>query len=325
MAVGFGLFVILGLVVVPVLVTLLVVVLVRRFGGDGEASWAAPRAAVRARRHELLIASASAVASLVCAGVVLGLPAPGAGGNPPVPTVPGFAQAVGPFAAAVVLCVVRAVGELTWPRPSGAVRTAPLVRRTVWSLGGARLRWLLVTALALVLALILFGLVAGEGGRQFDHPPVTWPDGSLSTSSRGPFPGWPYGVPLLGGLVVSLLVTVATLRLVTRRSPLAGVPARHDAAVRRTSAARLLGGVQLFVGGTLGATLWIAGAAIRPGSGILGGGAEVAWLSGAGAALMVLGAAIGVVSGIAGLLAALPRHPAGAPEPRSRLAEGVQA
>ncbi|GAB3162819.1 hypothetical protein GCM10027059_16130 [Myceligenerans halotolerans] len=318
MAAGLGLFAILGLVVLPVLVTMLVVVLVRRLGADDEARWSPPRPAVHARRHELLIAAASALAAVVCAGVVLSLPVARTGGYGPVAAVPGFFQALGPFAAVVVFCAVRAVGELTWPRPSGAVRTAPLVRRTVWSLGGARLRWLLATALVLVVALVLFGLVAGEDGRRFDHPPVVWPDGGVSGSSRGPFPGWPYGVPLLSGLVVALLATVATLRLIARRSPLARVPAEHDAAVRGTSAARLLGGVQIFVGGTLGITLWIAGSAFGHRGALPDGAAAAAWLSGVGVALMVAGIAIGVTSGISGLLAAVPHRPAVVRDPVRR-------
>ncbi|MBE1876871.1 hypothetical protein [Myceligenerans pegani] len=324
MAVGLGLFVVLGLVVLPVLVTMLAVVLVRRLGGDNGAGWDPPESAVRARRHELLIASASALGAVVCAGVVLSLPVTGTGRGALAPGVPGFAQAVGPFAAVVVFCAVRAVGELTWPRPTGTVRTAPLVRRTVRSLGGARLGRLLATALVLVIALVVFGLVAGEGGRQFDHPPVTSPDGWVSESSRGPFPGWPYGGPLLAGLVVALLATIGTLRLIARRSPLAGVPGEHDAAVRATSAARLLGGVQLLTGGTLGITLWIAGHALRPG-GELPAGAPGAWLSGVGVVLMVAGVAIGVASGISGLLTAMPRRPAGAQAPAARLTGGVRA
>ncbi|MBO0610527.1 hypothetical protein [Myceligenerans salitolerans] len=326
MALGLGLFVVLGLVVLPVLVTMLAVALAQRLGGDDTAGWESPGPTVRARRHELLIASASAMGAVVCAGVVLSLPVAGTGALAVLPEVPGIAQALGPFAAVVVFCAVRAAGELTWPRPSGIVRTAPLVRRTVRSLGGARLRWLLVTVLALAFALVVFGLVAGEGGRQFDHPPVIWPDGSVSESSRGPFPGWPYGVPLLAGLVAAVLATVTTLRLIARRSPLAGVAGEHDAAVRATSAARLLGGVQLLVGGTLGMTLWTAGSALRPG-GELPAGAAGAWLPGVGVVLMVAGVVIGVASGICGLLTAMPSRPANASAsaPAVRLDRGVRA
>jgi hypothetical protein len=82
------------------------------------------------------------------------------------------------------------------------------------------------------------------------------------TGASGPYPGWAYGVPMLVGLALALLATVVTLRLIARRAPLGGLARWHDDAVRRTSAARTLAGVQVCLGGTVAALMLVAGGAV---------------------------------------------------------------
>ncbi|WP_203336465.1 hypothetical protein [Nocardioides limicola] len=298
-----GLVVLLGVVVVvPAFAVALVLWWAGRRAADTEVG-----AARQARRHELLIALGAALAASGAAIGVMSLPVAWTSDYVPTPRTPGLMMTLGPFLVAVVFLGVRAVGELTWPRPAGAVRTARLRRRTVRTLGGRRLRWLGATSLLLVGAVVVFGATAGPTGRAFETSgqldPGT-PGGVVGsyTSAAGPYPGWPYGVPLLVGLLLALLGTAATLALVARRTPLPGVPPAHDEAVRTTSAARILGGVQLCVGGACGLVLLVAGGAIlrveRDGAALVvaGGGSVLA------------GLVVGIASVAAAVISVVPRR-----------------
>jgi hypothetical protein len=243
-------------VILPaVLAALLLWVAGRRSIGDDAA-------ARSARRHEALIAVASVVAAVATVVAVLSVPVTWSPRRLGGAGVPGGAWAAGPFVVALAYCGVRAAGELTWPRPRGAVRTAPLQRRTVADLGGWRLRWLLATAALLVVTLVVTGLTAAPDGRSVPHPVRITDDGGVMTGASGPYPGWAYGVPMLVGLALALLATVVTLRLIARRAPLGGLARWHDDAVRRTSAARTLAGVQVCLGGTVAALMLVAGGAV---------------------------------------------------------------
>lgn len=304
---GLVLVMVLVVVVVPALLVGLVLWLVSRSTSD---DGGAPARA--ARRHELLVSSVAVLAAVVCTVVLLAQPVAWPGWA----SAPGVLQAITPFSVALVLCVVRAVGEQTWPRPRGEVRSAPLARRTIWSLGGARLRIVLVTAAALAVALVVFGATADPTGRAFATNPVTLPDGSVVSGASGPYPGWPYGLPMLLGLALAVAATFVALGSITRRPPLHGVPARHDDAVRATSAARLLGAVQLCLGVGLGGALAVGGAAIQSrGQNLLLDELPTHGLVAVGGGVALLGIAVVVASGIAGLLAAWPRaaRHAGAP------------
>ncbi|MCK0118885.1 hypothetical protein MWU57_17840 [Isoptericola sp. S6320L] len=287
-------------VVLPAALVGLVLWVVRR---AHDADGAPARAA---RRHELVVSTVATSAAVVCTIVLVAQPVVGPGWAP----APGTLQAVAPFAVALVFCTVRAVGEQTWPRPGGQVRSAPLVRRTVRSLGGVRLRLALATAGGLGLVLIACGLTADPTGRAFPTGPAAFPDGGVVTGASGPYPGWPYGVPMLLGLVVTVVATLLTLRTITRRPPLHGVPAPDDDAVRATSAARLLGAVQLCLGVALGATLAVAGNAVRVGGeGLAINGAPTGGLVALGVALSLAGVAVAVASVVTAILAAWPRTP----------------
>lgn len=261
----------------------LVIVLVRRTTADPVSS---------ARRHETRIAVSAAWGS-VASGVVLTQFA-----QPSYDAAVGLQESTlltaAPGLACVVFCLLRMLGELTWPRPSGTVRTAPLRRRTVLDIGGWRLAALLATLGAGVGVVVAYGRGGNSDGR------------SLTVLDPGPgerevmygYPGWDYGMPMLVGLGLGLLVTLAALALVLRRAPLAGLPGTADDAVRRTSADRILGGAQLWLGGGIALFLLFGGVVL----GDAGHGDGLSLTS------EVAGLAVGLVSVGLALGAVLPRQ-----------------
>lgn len=223
----------------------------------------APAVARAARRHEAVVSACAAAASVAVVVLLVASPLtpwatvaawPGA-----APGVPFFTA---PLLGAVAFCLVRALGEALWPRPAGTVRRAPLGRRTATDLGGWRLRVLLGTVAAGLVAVGVFGATAEPDGRSVAHTPYVAASGGLVTGHSGPYPGWPYGVPVALALVAGLGAALLALRAVTRRAPLALLAAAHDEAVRRTSAARVLAGAQLWTGIAVGAMALVAGVSL---------------------------------------------------------------
>jgi hypothetical protein len=209
------------LVLVPGAVALLVAVLLAGRRPDGHD-----------RRHEARISAAAAALST---GLAVGL------GNRAVDSwgPPGVLLGMAPFAAVLMICLARIVGESRWPRPTGEVRTAPLVRRSVRDQGGWRLVTFLGTVGALGVAFVVFG------------PPAVGPT-----------------VVLLVLVVVAVLVA---LRVVTRRPPIGLLSPAQDDAIRRTSASRVLAGAQLWVGLGAAGHLAFAGGALNSTGGMTGG------------------------------------------------------
>ncbi|WP_125776210.1 hypothetical protein [Antribacter gilvus] len=273
------------------LTVVLVVVMVRGPRGDG-----GPVAV--ARRHETRISVAAAWGSMAT-GAVGSLiaqpaygPASGVQESTLLPALPGL--------ACLTFCLFRALGELTWPQPSGTVRTAPLVRRTVSDVGGWRLVVLLLTVVVGVATVVVYARGGNDDGRS-----ITMLDNPLTDATESgvvqSYPGWDYGVPMLVGLALGLAATFGALVLVVRRRPLADLPTEHDDALRRTSADRVLGGAQLWLGGAVALFLMFGGVVLdlahdRSGLSAVSGGA---------------GVLVGVVSGALALLAVLPRQSAG--------------
>lgn len=244
------------LVVVPAAAAALVLWLGGRRAHDDGA------AVRRARRHDSLITLVATLAAVVTAVAALGLPPTPSPDLLPASGAPGVLSAVAPFAVAVVHCLVRVAGELTWPRPSGTVRHASLARRTARRTGGRSLAHLGITATVLGTTLVVTGTTAAPDGRSVARPPVTLPDGGLLTGSSGPYPGWPYAVPMLAGLVVALLATLSTLRVIARRAPLANLDRDQDDVLRRTSAGRVLAVTHVCVGTATVMTLLVVALAV---------------------------------------------------------------
>jgi hypothetical protein len=248
-----------------------------------------------ARRHEALISTCAAVAAVGVVVLVwqvdLGIPR----------DLDEVARFTSPFLGAVVLCVARGVGERFWPRPTGSVRRAPLVRRTMVGVAGRRLRVLAATVALGVVAVVVYGVTGTADGRAVAHEPVLGPDGAVvEWGQSGPYPGWAFGIPIGLALALVLAATVVALRAITRRPALAVVPAEQDDAVRRTSAARLLAGVQAWTGGALALMMLAAAVAL------LSAGHPVAAASSA-----VLGLATGLGSLVVAVTA-LPARPVAA-------------
>jgi hypothetical protein len=163
-----------------------------------------------------------------------------------------------PTLAGATFLAVQSVGELTWPRPSGPVRRAPLTPRTVRTLapvGLRRLTW--VWAGGLATTLVACGLASGNG-RDIER---VWD--AASSGAAGPFPGWFYGGPLLVATAVVVAATEVVLLLCPRRPAVADTAPADDLALRTVSARRVLRGTQLVLAWTLAGVLFVAGTALR--------------------------------------------------------------
>jgi hypothetical protein len=164
-----------------------------------------------------------------------------------------------PGVAGIAFLLVSGFGELAWPRPAGALRRAPLVRRQVRDLVPRALSILTAVWVGLLATLLLVcGAAAGRDGRSLSYSRAP---GTVNRSS--PFPGWYYGRPIALTLVVLLLLTVVVLTLVARRPAVSDTSAEADLALRRTSSRRVLAGVQLVVAWTLAGCLYIASNVVR--------------------------------------------------------------
>lgn len=159
-----------------------------------------------------------------------------------------------PAVAGAAFAAAHLVGELTWPRPTGTVRRAPLVPRTVADVAPAGLRRsLLVASGVLALVLVAFGLV-GEG-RSVE---VSWPEHGAG-AGNGPFPGWFYGVPLLVATALVVAAVEDVLRRIARRPVVMEAAPEWDLGLRRASATRLLRGGVLVLGLTAAAVATVGG------------------------------------------------------------------
>lgn len=171
---------------------------------------------------------------------------------------PGLLAALGPSITGLLFLLVVALLEATWPRPSGVRRSANLVRRPAVARAAAVPRaamWAWSALLAV--ALVIFGVIAGPDGRTIANAPhLQDPGGGWS----GPFPGWPYGVPLLIAAALLIAASLGTAHLVARRPAVAGLPAADDEALRITSATRIAKATQLAMAVTCSGVLWFVAA-----------------------------------------------------------------
>ncbi|GAB3355908.1 hypothetical protein [Modestobacter lapidis] len=256
---------------------------VRRPPPSREASVAA------ARRHARLASGAAvalgAAAALATAAREVGNTSPGG---------LGVTALLVPIAFGIVHTLVLAAGELTWPRPEGAVRRARLVRR---GLLDAAPRWLVRTAwaaLSLAAAVLVAGaLLADATGRRFTHESAT--GGSAFSSTASPFPGLFYGRPAAIGLLVLAVAAAAALWIVANRPAVATEDDRIEGALRRASAHRVLRAA-------VGSSLVVAGGLL-----LVGGTAMVN--AGLVSAPGLAGAVPGLVTMVTGLVVTFIRAP----------------
>lgn len=204
--------------------------------------------------------------------------------------VPGLGLTLAPAIGGLIWVGVHAVGERTWPRPSGAVRTASLRPRN-----RGRLLKTKPIALATLLAvhavtLPVYTATASGDGRQVQSVTTT-ADGTFLTNLTGPYPGPPYVVALSIAIVL-LLVSGALVigRTVGHRPAVPGLNDQDDELLRTMSVQRITGGVQLALGATaLGVNGFAANALHGAGYAVASGAALAAAFTGVVA--MVLAAA----------------------------------
>jgi hypothetical protein len=128
---------------------------------------------------------------------------------------------------------------------------------------------------------------------------------ALTSSSAGPFPGWPAGLPALAGIAVVLLLTAMVLRRAVTRPAVAEADAVTDGALRRASAHRAVRGAVASTALTLGPLL-LAGAGVA--RNVAPAGAKIPLLVAALAGLLV------ALAGCAALCVPAPAVPPASPD-----------
>lgn len=251
-------------------------------------------ALVAARRHAGSIDALAWVGLLAALVVVQGL-------TPALTSGLGTGVLIGltPTLAGATFLAVQSIGELTWPRPSGSVRRAPLTPRTVRTIAPRRLRglnWAWAGGLAATLAIC--GRLSGNG-RDVERG---WD--ATSSGASGPFPGWFYGVPLLVATAVVLVGVEVVLQLVARRPAVGDTAPDDDLALRTLSARRVLRGTQLVLAWTFAGVLLVAGSALRNVGTIEVDGVNLTSTAhvSAGTALLLLGLAVALAGPVTVLL-----------------------
>lgn len=172
----------------------------------------------------------------------------------------GLTLALAPLIVALVYTLARLVAERTWPRPDGQVRAATLANRSTAMTSPRGLRTITITWAMALLALLVGCGITGDGNR-FTRSYLT--DQGVITTSAGPFPGWPYGVPTLVVATLVSALTVLTLVTIRRRPAVATLDAPEDLALRRRASTHELVLVQSALGLTLAGNAAFAGFAWR--------------------------------------------------------------
>jgi hypothetical protein len=248
-----------------------------------------------ARRHGLVVAVLGPLAGAAAVG---GLLWPAADIGHGFPGTIGDALVLAPLAYALGHTAVLLIGELTWPRPAGAVRRARLVRRRLADVAPRRLLRLWWAGTVLLTGTITAGALLGApDGRTVQHQ-----DGPFHRSA-GPWPGWHYGKPLTYELVLLLALMAAALWVVVNRPAVATQDERVEEALRRTSAHRVLRGA---TAGVLVAGGGLVGAAANA----LGSVQVLPWVASTAVALL---SDVVVLAGLVVLCLPAPRLPVDAP------------
>ncbi|GCD21853.1 hypothetical protein CTKZ_34150 [Cellulomonas algicola] len=211
----------------------------------------ASQVAARANRHATLGSVTGAVLLVWVLGTFAVVPLVGRF------TADGRVTATLPAIGGLCLVSAQALAQVTWPRPSGAVRHADLARRTRSDVVPAGVHLLMVVwTAALVVALLVFAAVA-------DTPRTLALDGGAGRATYGPYPGLYYAVPVAIAALVLVVVTELVLRLVVLRPAVPGVSREWDLHLRRRSARHLVGGAQLALAASLCSVLALAGVVHR--------------------------------------------------------------
>ncbi len=174
--------------------------------------------------------------------------------------VPGLLAALAPLIAGILFVDIAAIGESFWPRPKGQKRGAYLTRRPALANAGAITQIATVVwATLLVVSLVLFGFIAVKGGDASGRAIANVAADPAVNGQSGPFPGWPYGIPMLVLAAVLIALALAVLHVIARRPAVSGTTPQSDAQLRRISATNLLKGTQASLAASLAGVLLIAG------------------------------------------------------------------
>lgn len=218
--------------------------------------------------------------------------------------------AVLPLVGSAAALLVLLLGELTWPRPRGATRTALVHQRSIGML--LRGRWATAAGTSaglLVLTALTGGFLAQEDGRSL-RTEVRAADGTLLEShGASPFPGWEYGAPQLVVLALAVGLLALVLRAATNRATVVTADLETDRVLRRASAARAYRTLAFGALVTGGVDLLVAGSAARR---VFDG-----WQDQVALGVVLLGGVSVVGALVVALVPAprLPRHRPAAPEP----------
>jgi hypothetical protein len=280
----------------PVLVVLAVAATVGVIVAAARRAGRSPEATVTtARRHGLTVALLAPVAGLVAVAL---LTAAGADATHGFPGNAGDALTLAPLAYALAHTLVVLIGELTWPRPAGAVRRARLAPRGLTAVAPRRLlRTCLAATAVLVTVLVVGAVLADPDGRRISHR-----DGPYLRGAS-PWPGWHYGRPVLVELGLLLVVLAGALWVVVNRPAVMTDDDRVEEALRRTSAHRVLRGATAGILLTAGGVIAAAGSAA---------GSVHLLPSALGLGVLLLGYAA-ALAGVVVLCLPAPRLPIGAP------------
>jgi hypothetical protein len=281
----------------PVLLVLVLAVAVAAGAAVLRRTPPSSEAAVAAARAHTRLVAAAAVATGVAAAlgtVALGI------GLIPRSGATGTTILLTPLAYGVAHTSVLLVGELTWPRPAGQIRTARLIRRGPWDAAPSWLaRLAAATAAVAGVTLVAGGLLADDDGRS-----ITVASGDTFSHRASPFPGMVYGLPAGVGLLVLAGVTVAALIAVANRAAVLTHDDRVETALRRGSAHRVLRGATGPALVTVGGLLLSGGRSVT----VVGTGL----LSGVGTGVAVVGG-VAILAGLVVTVLPAPRLPHEAP------------
>lgn len=239
-----------------------------------------------ARRHAFVVSVLAVGLGVTATGLMLR----SAGVSGAFWGVPGTVAALSPLVFGATHCLAIGVGELTWPRPDGAVRRARVEPRTTLSVArGWPVQVLVAATAAAVVTLIIGAALAGPDGRSIGYGLNEAPNFRLGQVTAAAFPGASIGVPVAVGLVVLAVLTGLVLHAVAVR-PAVGADDVNDRALRAASAFRVIRGSAAAVLVVDGGLWFFAGFSAVTAF-------PAGWVHGAAWVIGVLG----IVTGLAGL------------------------
>jgi hypothetical protein len=178
----------------------------------------------RARRHQVgisVLAAAVALATMPAAAALT----PWLGQSTVLPLLPSLMVAAA--------CAVLWVGEVTFPRPSGMVRSTVLNPRGLESVLPRGWVRLCIGLAVFDLGLFVLTAATADGGNA-----ISWQDGD-EVRVATPYPGLAYVVPQLLALTCAALVAWMVCRAAINR-PTIATDLEGDAVLRRASGGRVL-------------------------------------------------------------------------------------